>query len=80
MLSSEILDLSSLLRRQSAGTVQLCVNHFLVLDVDQRAEVSNGGSDQGQAPKRHKLDEEVGHEGCEEGLDIKVRMECYICG
>ena len=70
MLSCKILDLIGLLARQSASMVELCVNHFLVLDINQRTEIGDGSSDQAQAPKRNKLDEEVRDEGCKEGLKV----------
>jgi len=68
MLVGKALDLLSLLVGNVVALLQLGVDDVLVLDVDQRAEEGDDGRDQGQAPERDKLDQEVGQEGCEEGL------------
>jgi len=68
MLVGEFLDLLGLLVGHVVALLELGINHLLVLDVDERTEESNDGTDQGQAPKRDKFDEEVGNQGCEESL------------
>lgn len=72
VLGSKIADLRSLLSSQGAGPVELSIDDILVLDVDKRSEVGDGGSDQGKAPKRDEFDEEVGDEGRKESLAILV--------
>lgn len=50
--------------------LKLGINHLLVLDVDERSEIGDGGSDQSQAPEGNELDEEVRDQGREEGLSV----------
>ena len=73
VLRSEIPQLVSLLVGQVVALLQLGINDLLVLDVDEGTEVSNDSGDQGQAPQRDKLDQEVGEEGGEEGLLGRIR-------
>lgn len=68
MLVGKTLDLLSLLIGNVVAFLQLSINDLLVLDVDEGTEEGNDGRDQSQAPKRNKLDEEVGEEGCKECL------------
>lgn len=46
----------------------MSIDHILVLDVDERAEVGNSRGNQSQAPKWDELDEEVGDQRCKERL------------
>jgi hypothetical protein len=59
VLAGKILDLLSLSIDQVVALLKLSINDLLVLDVDEGSEVGDGGSNQGQAPERDKLDEEV---------------------
>lgn len=68
MLASKILDLGSLLVDQVVALLKLSINNLLVLDVNEWANVGNGRGNQGQAPERDELDEEVGDQGCKECL------------
>jgi hypothetical protein len=68
MLVGKTLDLLCLLVGNVVALLKLSIDGILVLDVDEGGEVGNAGSDQAQAPEGDELDEEVGDEGCEEGL------------
>jgi hypothetical protein len=68
VLVGETLDLRSLLASDLAALLELGINNLLVLDVDEGSEVGDESRDQGQAPERDELDEEVGDQGSEEGL------------
>jgi hypothetical protein len=68
MLLRKTLDLSSLLASDLATLLELSIDDLLVLDVDEGSEVGDESGDQGQAPERNELDEEVGDEGREECL------------
>lgn len=46
----------------------LLIDKFAIADVDQRSKVSDGCTDQGEAPDRDNLDEPVGKEGSNESL------------
>lgn len=69
MLVGKLLDLLGLLVGDVVTLLKLSIDDLLVLDVDEGSEESNEGRDQSQSPKRNKLDEEVGDQGCEEGLE-----------
>jgi hypothetical protein len=71
VLVSQTLDLSSLLAGDLTALLELAIDDLLVLDVDERGKVGDEGGDQGQAPERDELDEEVGDQGSEEGLQTK---------
>jgi hypothetical protein len=68
VLIRETLDLSGLLASDLTALLKLSVDDLLVLNVDERSEVGDKGGDQGQAPERNNLDEEVRDQGSEEGL------------
>jgi hypothetical protein len=68
VLVGEALDLSCLLASDLTALLELSINDLLVLDVDERGEVGYEGGDQGQAPERNELDEEVGDQRSEESL------------
>lgn len=68
VLVGKTLDLSCLLASNLSTLLQLSINDFFVLDVDERSEVGDESSDQGQAPEWDKLDEVVGDQGSEESL------------
>jgi hypothetical protein len=68
VLRGKIPELRSLLVGDVVALVELTINGVLVLDVDERAQVSNGSGNQRQAPERNELDEEVRDEGSKEGL------------
>jgi hypothetical protein len=68
VLLGKALDLGGLLASDLTTLLKLSINDFLVLDVDKRGEVGDESGDQGQAPERHKLDEEVRDQRSEEGL------------
>jgi hypothetical protein len=48
--------------------VDLCVNELLVLNIGQRSEEEDTGTEEGQPPKRNDFDEIVGDEGRSECL------------
>ena len=68
VLVSKALDLLSLLVGNVETLLQLGVDDLLVLNVHKRTEEGDECRDQGQAPERDKLDEEVRDEGSEESL------------
>ena len=51
-----------------ARLLQVAVDELLVGGVDERSEEDDGGGDQGEAPVRDNLDQEVGEEGTKESL------------
>lgn len=55
LLAGEIPDLSSLLAGERPALFELGVNDFLVLNVDERAEVGDDGSNESKAPHGDKL-------------------------
>lgn len=72
MLPGQLADLLGLLRDELAGVVEVVVDEVLVLDVEEWGEVGEGREEEGQAPGGRDFDEEVGQEGCCEGLWITV--------
>lgn len=76
VVGSKVLDLGGLGVGNLRDVVDLLVDDFLVVDVDQGCEVDGRDTDQGEAPEGDKLDEEVGQQGNEEGLaQISYSME-----
>lgn len=71
MLVGKTLDLGCLLAGHLATLLELSIDDFLILDVDEGSEEGDEGSNQGQAPKWDELDEVVGDQGSEEGLQIR---------
>jgi hypothetical protein len=59
VLAGKVLDLLSLSIDQVVALLKLSINDLLVLDIDEGSEVGDSGGNQGQAPERDKLDEEV---------------------
>lgn len=70
LLGGNVPHLGGLRVNQLGSLLKLLVNELLVADVDEGNEEDDGGSDDGKAPVRDKLDQEVGDEGRDEGLDI----------
>lgn len=73
LLGSEVTDLVSLLGGHGIAALKLGVDDILVLDVDEGTHVGDGGSDEGEAPEGHKLDEPVGEDGSKESLSVLIR-------
>lgn len=48
--------------------VEVCVDEFLVLEVDKRAEEEEGVKDEGKAPEWQPLDQPIGDEGGDKSL------------
>lgn len=63
VLNCDISELTGLSLDNVCYVLDLIVNHFLVLDVDQRCKEENAGEDQGQAPEGNELDKTVGNKG-----------------
>lgn len=76
MLVSKFLDLLSLLVGNAVALLNLGIDGLLVLNVDEGTEEGEGSGDQGQAPERNELDEEVGDQGCEESLKNATVSQC----
>lgn len=77
MFGSQVTDLGGLLVDHVRGVGDVGVDDFAVLDVDEREEVGHGREEQGEAPGRRDLDEEVGDEDCCEGLK-KHSMSVHV--
>ena len=60
MVTSEVFDLMSLLIHDTREVGKLLVDDFLVAEIDQRAQVEYGCTDEAEAPERDDLDEKVG--------------------
>lgn len=71
VLASNLLELNSLLASNVVTLLELSIDNFLVLNVDEGAKVGDQGRNQSQAPERYELDEEVGGQGCNKGLDAR---------
>jgi len=69
VVGSKLLDLGGLGIDNLGDVVELLVDDFLVVDVDQGCEVDARDTDQGEAPEGNELDEEVGEQRDEEGSD-----------
>lgn len=70
MLSGQILDLICLVADDFSCMLKLGVDDFLVFDIDQWAQEDDAGEEERQAPERKELDQVVGQEGGEEGLEV----------
>lgn len=68
VLSGNLAELRGLLVGELGGVVEVAVDQFLVLDVDQRSEVDDAGGEEQETPLGSDLDEEVADEGGEESL------------
>jgi hypothetical protein len=68
VLFGESLDLRSLVASDLTTLLKLSIDSLFVLDVDEGSEVGDKSRNQGQAPERDELDEEVRDQGSEEGL------------
>jgi len=71
MLASEIAHLGGLGVDDTVGALDVRVNKFAVLNVDERAEECDGREDEGKAPDWCELDEEIGDEGGGEGSNSR---------
>ncbi len=80
MLTSEIADLSCLGVDGFMGIVDVAIDQFAVLDVDEWGEEGDGGADEAETPERSKLDEEVGDEGCRECLEKSAVRPAFGVG
>jgi len=75
VVGGEVTDLLRLLGDDLAGVVDVVVDEVLVGDVDERGEVDDSGEDEGESPGWRDLDEEVGQERSEEGLEYGCQSE-----
>lgn len=61
-MTRKVLDLSSLGVDNIGEIGKVVINEIFVADVDERAEVSNGSSDEREAPERDEFDQPVRNE------------------
>ena len=59
MLTSNVLDLVGLLAYNVRGTGELCVDRFLVVQVDEGRQVEDGCTEKRQPPEWQELDQEI---------------------
>lgn len=69
VVAGDLSHLLGLLVDDARGIVEVVVNELLVGLVDKRAEEQDRGRDKGKAPEGNHLNQEVGDEGTEEGLE-----------
>lgn len=67
-LFDQVLQLIGMGVDDRLGFFDVSVDHFTMVHVGERAEVSNGDDDQRQAPERKEFDQPVGIQSTEEGL------------
>jgi hypothetical protein len=70
VVACELLDLLGLLVDHVGGVLEVVVDKLLVGLVDERAEEEDGCGDQGKAPEWDDLDQVVGQESSDEGLEF----------
>ena len=69
LLDSDLLDLNGLLVDNTGHVANLSINGLLVLRVDEWSQEEDGSADQREAPEWDNLDQVVGDEGSNEGLE-----------
>lgn len=69
LLDSNLLDLNGLLVDNTGHVANLSIDGLLVLLVDEWSQEEDGSSDQRESPEWDNLDQVVGDEGGNEGLD-----------
>lgn len=75
-LVSKVLQLISLLVESLLGVLDLGIDGFAVVDVDERTEIGNGNGEQRQSPEWEEPDEPVGSKRSRERLLFpQVRKE-----
>lgn len=72
VLSCHVFDLLALLGDHVSSVLELSIDDFLVLDVDERTKVDGKSCDQGKTPEWNELDQEIGNEGGNESLNVLV--------
>lgn len=72
VLASNGAELASLLANNVGSILDLRVDELLVGAVDEGDEEEGAGGSQGKTPERHDLDEVVGEESTDEGLEHRV--------
>jgi len=76
LLGCDITELAGLLVDDVTGVVEVVVDELLVLEVDQRSKVDDGGENKSNSPGWGELDEEV----CEEsGSECLKMSEWFVC-
>jgi hypothetical protein len=70
VVACELLDLLGLLVDHVGGVLEVVVDKLLVGLIDERAEEEDGCGDQGKAPEWDDLDQVVGQESSDEGLEF----------
>ena len=68
MLACKVAGLGGLSIDNAVSILDVVVNEFPVLDVDEWAEVRDGGEYEAEAPDWRELNQEVGAEGRGAGL------------
>ena len=70
LLDSNLPNLDGLLVDNARHVTDLGIDGLLVLLVDEWSQEEDGGADQGETPEWDNLDQVVGDEGSNEGLEI----------
>ena len=73
MVACELLHLLGLLVDDVGGILEVVVDELLVSLVDERRQEENGGRDERHAPEWHNLDQVVGEESCNAGLELSAK-------
>jgi hypothetical protein len=69
-LFSKVLQLVGLGVNHPMDILDLSINDFAVVNVDERAQIGDGDSNQRQPPQWEELDQPVGSKGGREGLEF----------